>query len=272
MSPFSTSTGLNFVLGHSDGAAGFGPPVPEYGLVETAGEDICMVGARVAAEHGHTTASGASWFWMGKGLGWIAANPVGELRLLAVKLGAAFGYSPFDSYFDLQRDTGSDGSLKHLLVPRYLLMLYIVTGTVSFLVFRRKGRVLALPLLVALATSLVFFHSERYWIPALPVSLAMASAGLQTLFEKLRSRRKESIIAAALSLLLMSAGALWPVPDVPEGQYLYNRAVKAYNMQNYVMALSLFERAAEASPPGSTVREQAELQVQRIEEALEIGD
>jgi len=268
--PFSSSTGLNFVLGHAEGAAGFGPPVEEYGLVETQGEDICMVGSRIAAENGHTTSSDASWFWFLKGVNWIVSNPSGELKLFAVKLGASFGYRPFDSYFDLQRDIDVDSSLKHLVVPRYILVLFMVAGAVPFLFFNRKRWILALPLLIVLVTTLGFFHSERYWIPAIPVTLAIASAGLHSLLSKLNTARKTSIIAIAIALLLMIPGSLWPVPEIPEGLYLYNRAAKAFNMRNYIMALILFEESAEASPPGSITYVQARMQVLRITEALDM--
>jgi hypothetical protein len=268
--PFSSSTGLNFVLGHAEGAAGFGPPVEEYGLVESQGEDICMVGARIAAENGYTTTAGASWFWFEKGVNWIIGNPSGELKLLITKFGFSLGFKPFDSYFDLQRDIEADTSLNHLIAPRFILVLYMVTGAVPFLIFDRKRWFLALPLLIATATSLCFFHSERYWIPAIPVTLASASAGLHSLIQNLKTARRQSIMAIVIAILLMMPGAIVPVPEVPEGQYLYNRAVKAYNMHNYIKALVLFEASAEASPPESNTYVQARMHVLQITEALDI--
>ena len=73
--PFSSSTGLNLVLGHSDGASGYGPPIAEYDLIENPSEDIHQVAARVAAENGANTHSEANSFWMGKAVSWVLSNP-----------------------------------------------------------------------------------------------------------------------------------------------------------------------------------------------------
>lgn len=270
--PFSSSVGLNLVLGHAEGASGYGPPVVEHGLIEAPGEDICMVGSRVAAENGYTTSFEANVFWLGKAMNWIVNNPSGEFRLVGTKLGAFFGYTPFDSYFDLQRDIDSDTSLKLLVIPRYLLLLFVVAGVVTFFMFDKKRWVIALPLLIAFSTALGFFHSERYWIPAIPVAIAMASAGLYMLFRRLKTDRKKSMIAIAVTILLMVPGSLWPVHEIPEGQYLYNRAVKAYNMGNHIQALVLFEESAEVSIPGTTTFVYARMEALRIAQAYNMQD
>jgi hypothetical protein len=44
-----------------------------------------------------------------------------------------------------------------------------------------RGGVMLTPLLVSLLSSLVFVHSERFWIPALPSALAAACAGVSCL-------------------------------------------------------------------------------------------
>ncbi len=270
--PFASSLGVNLVQGHAEGASGFGPPIAEFGLIETPSEDIHMVGARVAAENGYTSSSEANKFWLEKALNWIIKNPSAEIRLLGIKLGAFFGYTPFDSYFDLERDIDADNSLSHLVLPRYLLMLCIVIGVLSLFILGKKGFGLSLPLIIALVTTLCFFHSERYWIPAIPVSLAAGAAGFSLLLKKMKTNPKRAIAVVVFSLLLMTSGFFWPTPGVPEGQYVYNRAVKAYNMGNYILALSLFEEAAEASPPGSTTSVYARMEAVRILRAYNMQD
>jgi hypothetical protein len=52
------------MLGHADGATGYGPPIPEQGLVESPGEDIHQAAARVAASRGYATPSAADGYWL----------------------------------------------------------------------------------------------------------------------------------------------------------------------------------------------------------------
>jgi hypothetical protein len=70
--------------------------------------------------------------------------------MLGIKLGAFFGYKPYDTYFDLDRDIENDRSLKLLFVPRYILIAFVSAGLISFLIFDTKNRFLALPIIVAL--------------------------------------------------------------------------------------------------------------------------
>lgn len=272
-SPFASSLGLNLVQGHADGATGYGPPIPEYDLIENPSENIHEVGARVAAEHGYETSSDANKFWLKKAVNWILNNPAGEMRLLGAKLGAFLGFTPFDSYFDLQRDIKNDASLFHLILPRFLLVAFLIGGIVPFLIFRNKNWVVVTPFLISLVTILAFFHSERYLLPVLPVTFGVASYGLHLLFHKLRTvERKKAIAAILISISLLLPGILWPTPEISEGQYLYNRAAKAYNMRNYLLALTLFEESAEISPPGTTTSIHSRMEALRISQAYNFED
>jgi hypothetical protein len=116
-------------------------------------------------------------------------------------------------------------------------------------------------------------HSERYWLPSVPVTLAISSYGIQLLFDKLRTADRKKVIASILiTTVLMMPGRLWLVPDIPQSQYLYNRAAKAHNMRNYLLALTLFEESAETSPPGSTTAIYARMEALRISQALNLED
>ncbi len=271
-SPFVSATGINLVLGHADGASGYGPPIAEYGLIENPAEDIHQVAAKVAAENGANSSSEANSFWLNKAITWIIDNPEGELKLLEIKLGGFLGYRPYGSYYDLDRDIENDHSLNHLIVPRYLLVAFIAIGIVPFLLFNKDNRILALPVLIAMAASLGFVHSERFWLPAVPVSLAISVSGLQHLINNPIARTKRIAVSILLTIVLMLPGLIWPVPQIPEGHYLYNRAAKAYNMRNYILALTLFEKAAEVSPQGTSTSVHARMEALRISQALNLDD
>lgn len=270
--PFVPATGLNLVLGHSSGANGYGPPIPEYGLVESPSEDIHQVASRIAGEQGHTTPAEADRFWMRKAISWILSNPGEELRLIAVKTGAVMGHRPFGSYYDLNRDIGSDTSLNHLAVPRALLVVTTGFGLLMILVFKREYWYLCVPMATAILTSVAFLHSERFWLPAVPLSLAASAWGI-TLFSRWdKGPWLKTAIACGIAAVLLLPGFLWPVPVVPEGIYLYNRGAKAYTLGNYLLSMTLFEDAAEASDPGSSVQMQSRMEAVRIARALGLDE
>ena len=266
-SPFAASTGLNLMLGHADGATGYGPPIPEQGLVESPGEDIHQAAARVAASRGYANPSAADGYWLRTALGWILNNPAREAELLLVKLGGALGYRPYDVYFDLRRDVAADVSLGHLPAPRVLLIGFIALGAASLVFYPGRGGVMLTPLLVSLLSSLVFVHSERFWIPALPSALAAACAGVSCLIRG-RCGKGTLPVVIGITAALLVPGALRPVPEIPLGQYLYNRGVKAYNLGSAPHALFLFEEAAMASPPGTVTSIQAGFMALEISRAL----
>lgn len=270
-SPFVSATGLNLVLGHSDGASGYGPPIVEHGLVETPGEDIHQAASRIAAEHGCETPGEADRFWLRTAVSWMLANPGRELELFLTKLGGAFGHVPFDVYFDLQRDVASDPSLGHLVVPRFLLVAFMALGAGSLLVHRGACRFLLAPVMVSLLSSVVFVHSERFWIPALPAALAVSAAGL-TLFFRGFGERWKTVFSLLFLVLLMLPGILRPTPETPLGLYLYNRAVKVFNMGNMPLSLLLFEEAAEVSPYGSHTSVYARLMAVQVARSLSMDE
>ncbi len=270
-SPFVSATGLNLVLGHADGASGYGPPIVEHGLVETPGEDIHQAAARVASEHGFDDPAEADRFWLRTAVSWMLANPGREFELLLVKLGGAFGFIPYDVYFDLQRDVASDPSLGHLVVPRVLLVAFMALGAGSLLVHRGACRFLLAPVAVSLLSSVLFVHSERFWIPALPAALAVSAAGLTLFCRGFRHGRKTAASVLVL-VLLMLPGFLRPTPETPLGLYLYNRAVKVFHMGNMPLSLLLFEEAAEVSPGGTLTSVYARVMAVQIARSLSMDE
>lgn len=270
-SPFASATGLNLVLGHSDGASGYGPPIVEHGLVESPGEDIHQAAARIAAGHGYDTPAAADRFWLRTAVRWMLANPGRELELLLVKLGGAFGHAPFDVYFDLRRDVASDTSLRHLVVPRLLIVAFLGLGTGALLFHRGACRFLLAPVVLSLLSSVVFVHSERFWIPAFPAALAVSAAGLTMFFRGLRQGWKTAASLLVLVLALLP-GVLRPTPETPAGLYLYNRAVKAFQLGNLPHSLVLFEEAAEVSPAGSHTSVYARLMAVQICRSLSMDE
>ncbi len=271
--PFPRATGVNLVLGHSEGVTGLGPPAPAEGLVETGREDIHQVAARVAAQRGYDTPGEADRYWTGRALRWIAENPGEELALLAAKLGGFLGWRQFDVYYDTVRARGRDPSLAPLFLPRWAVVLLLALGLPAFLAAGRGRWALLLPMGITLAAALVFVHCERYWLPALPSALAAAAAGLTVLRRWVVSGRLGRVLTAATAAgVLMLPGLLWPVPAVPECQYLRGMAVRAYNAGDYRHALTLYERSALLAPRGSVTSVYSRYEALRISRALGMED
>lgn len=247
--PFPRSTGYNLALGHNSEANGYSPPAPSIGLVENSREDIGVVALRVAAQSGARDPASADRFWTRWALRWIASHPREELELVLVKLGGLAGFRPYDVYYDLSRLSRFNPALAASL-PRFVPVAFACLGLIPFLVRGRLRMHLLPPMLASLFTSVVFLHSERFFLPALPAFLAAGAAGLSIAWRG-RGRMR---LAAAAGLVLMVPAVLRPAPRVPEGLYIQSLAARAYNMGDMELALTLYERAALECPAGSQAR------------------
>jgi|GEM_PF-539126 len=266
--PFPKSGGLTLVLGHNPDATGYGPPAPSLGLVENGLEDIHEVGARVAREHGLLTPGAADAYWSGIALDFMIHHPVRELELLGIKYAGFFGQQSFDSYYALGRVSTFNPVLPFFFVPRWLICGLFLMALIPFCL-RGGGRItLLLPVALSIGTSVLLVHSERFFLPALPLMLAIASTGLGYLYGILRSHPWKGAVVVAAGAALMVPTFIWPVPDVPEDMFLSSLAVRAYNMRDYPLSLELFERTAVISEPGTFTWDQAHREAAIIARAL----
>lgn len=252
--PFPRTAGTNLVLGHSSESSGYGPPIPSLGLVETGRGDIHEVAARAAADLGYTTPREADAYWMRTALAWMAQNPLEELRLIAVKVGGFFGAGAFDTYYEMGRIRRFNPVFRSFFfVPRLLLVIIFLAGLVSFCVGGKNRAAILAPVAVALLSTVVFVHSERYFLPALPLMVAAGVSGLTVMFRKAGTAPLRRTAAGTLGLILLLPSLIYPVPEVPEELFIGSLAVRAYHMEDYDKALELFERAALLARQGSIV-------------------
>jgi hypothetical protein len=266
--PFPRTAGVNLVLGHSSESTGYGLPVPSLGLVETGRGDIHDVAAAVAAEMGRTTPREADRYWTSIAVSWIAHHPLEELRLMAVKLGGFFGAGSFDSYYEVGRVGSFNPVLPLFFVPRILFILAFLGGLVPFLAGGGHRAAIIAPVAAALLSTLAFIHSERFFLPVLPVMAAASAGGLTVLVRGLGKSVIRWAAAGAAGLLLAVPGLFCPVPKVAEELYVSSLAVRAYYMEDYTLSLELFERAALLSDRGSVVWVQGHREAARIASAL----
>jgi hypothetical protein len=266
--PFPRTAGCNLVLGHSSESSGYGPPVPSEGLVETGSGDIHDVAAALTSEMGISSPEQADRYWMKIALTWIAGHPVEELRLIAVKLGGFFGSKPFDVYYELGRISSFNPVFRFVGIPRLLIPLLFLTGLIPFCIMGKHRTLVVAPIAISLGSSILFVHSERFFLPALPAMMAVAAAGISILLKMFRDNPIKWLSASAAGLLLLIPAIFYPVPAVPEEMYISSLAVRAYLMEDFDLSLELFERAALLADEGSVIWVQGHTEAARISEAL----
>jgi hypothetical protein len=266
--PFPRSGGMNLVLGNNPEANGYGSAAPTLGLLENGVEDIHQVAARVASEHGMDTPAKADAYWTGIALEYITHHPARELELVGIKYAGFFGAQAFDSYYALGRVSTFNPILPLFFTPRWLICgLFLVT----LIPFCNRGRfriVVLIPIALSLCTCLMLVILERFFLPVLPLILAVSAAGAGYLAQSFKDHPRKGVAAVAIGAALLVPTFIWPVPDVPEDMFLSSLAVRAYNMGDYPLSLELFERTAVISEPGTFTWEQAHREATIIAGAL----
>lgn len=249
--PLPRATGLNLVLGHNAESSAYGSSLPSLGLVETGEKDFHEVGIDVARSNGMTTIEECDAYWKNIAFEWIIQNPGDEFILLCKKAGGFFGLKPFDQYYELQRIDSFNPVLPFFFVPRWLIIGFFLIGLLPFCIYGRWRIIALLPIAVSLASVLLIFHSERYFLPILPILLAVTATGCTILFQFIRQTPLKGIAFGLAGLILLIPALIYPVPGIPEEQYIGSLGVRAFHMQDYELALELFERQAVLAPPGT---------------------
>lgn len=271
-SPLASSTGLNLYLGNNPDADGFSPAVPSAGISEDLRRDIHEAAREFAAARGFRTPGEADRFFLSLALDYISAHPGRTAHLMLVKWAAFFGFRPFDSYYEMGR-VNRFSPVFNLGPPRWLYICMFAAGLGAFLLEGRHRVVLLAPVVLSLLADILFLHTERYTLPALPAMCAVAAAGLSmTTRAVLAGKARRSALPLAFGAILLLPSILFPVPRIPDCLYYQSLAVRAYQMGEYDLSLELFERSAAASPLGSTVWVLSHYEAARIASALGDAD
>lgn len=267
-SPLASSTGLNLYLGNNPDADGFSPAAPSEGISEDLRRDIHEAARDFAAEKGFGTPGEADRYFLSLALDYMFRNPGRTVRLMLVKWAAFFGFRPFDSYYEMGR-VNRFGPVLAIGPPRWLYICTFAAGLGSFLARCRFRAVLLAPVLLSLVSDVLFLHTERYTLPALPCMCAVAAAGLTAgIRAALAGKAVRSALSVILGAMVLVPSVLFPVPRIPDCLYYQSLAVRAYQMGEYDLSLDLFEHSATTSPRGSTVWVLSHSEAARIASAL----
>ncbi len=231
----SWNGGVNFYIGnHRDypETVGIRPGIRWGHLVE---RPRCEGGARTRAEED-------AWFWRA-GFAEIGAAPWRWLGHLAEKVGETWNRREIGRNREIYDAREESLVLRALLQPwglPFLLLAALVPASVAALA-RRRG--IPWPVFLAalgiLAVSLVFFPTARYRVPALPLLVIVAVAGLAHL------RPRDGVVGVlGLALAFAPVG----IPRIPRSETFYEIAVDLDQDGKPGAAVPFFERAEALDP------------------------
>jgi tetratricopeptide (TPR) repeat protein len=237
----ATSGGVNFFIGNHRGATGTFRVPPESGLANDL--DLERISRQEAsrAEGRALSPSESSRYWLRRGLGEIAADPGGAIRLLGRKLLLLTNHRDIANHLDLDFVRSRSPLLAWTPVRSWLILALGVAG-----LWLLRGRALQRPafifVLAGAASVLPFFITDRYRLPLMP---ALAAFGGAFVSEGLRMRA----IAAGdrrrwlgASLFVVPALLLAMLPIAPAAP----RAVTLVNLGALYAELGETDRARDA--------------------------
>jgi 4-amino-4-deoxy-L-arabinose transferase-like glycosyltransferase len=190
-------------------------------------------------------ASEVSRYWTGRGLAWLAADPVGGLLLLRSKLHHWLANDELSTEYVLPVERGFTPRLWLMPVPFAAIIALALLGVLHGNLRRPELALLALFAGANLASVLLFYFSSRYRLPAVPVLAVFAGGGaVAAVAQWQRSRLRFAAQGAAV--LLLGAWSLHSFTDhlrAQGGEQLYNYG-KVYHQRGLYEAAIAKYRAA----------------------------
>jgi len=209
--PTTAQGGVQFWIGNHAGASGTYVALrPARGLPAQERADAFSIAE--AAEGQPLFPSEVSAWWLRRGLDWIASDPLGWLRLTAVKLRLLHAHSEIADVVDL----GLYRRLSPQLGLAWLGFGPVVALAAAGAVLERRrlagSRAMLTVLLVgSVASVALFFVFARYRLPFVSLYLVLAAAGLEGLTSAIRRRSLGSVVAALAAAAVAGALAAAPV-------------------------------------------------------------
>ncbi len=261
--PLTTSTGINFYIGNHEGARGtFDEPwsarLTEFTARHTDLEESSLLMAERMSGRS-LDAVEASSFFLREGLRFLRDHPGQAARLYLRKLRLLVSSAEVPNHLDF--------TFMRSLAPALWLMplcfgLVAPLGLYGFaspgprgMLTRPALALLAVLVVVPMATVLPFFVTDRYRIPAIPPLIVVAACGLIDLGRMYRtrvSRRRASLRVACAGLLGFAMFAGGAEFDTSRDAWMM---AQAYKQRGDMKAAALwYERAAASSPEDAVIR------------------
>lgn len=208
--PTTAQGGVQLWIGNHEGATGTYVALrPGRGLPAQERADAFSVAE--AAEGQPLFPSEVSAWWLRRSLEWIADDPLGWLRLTAVKLRLLHAHSEVVDVVDI----GLYRRLSPQLRLAWLGFGPVVALAAAGVVLERRRlagsrAMLAFLLVGSIASVVLFFVFARYRLPFVSLYLVLAAAGVEGVAAAARRRRLRPLVAA-----LAAAGTAGVVAAVP---------------------------------------------------------
>ncbi|UCH79475.1 MAG: tetratricopeptide repeat protein [Candidatus Coatesbacteria bacterium] len=250
----SSQGGLNFYLGNSERATGVYWNLGQIyqGRPEELNRDLATSLAE-EQEGRELKPSEVQRRWFLNALTWARDNPGDLARLYwrkfrfllndyEVSLNVDFYFMKFISPFH------------RVQVPWFAFVMPF--GVLGMLLTARKSTFVQKAAIIFVAayglSVLLFFISARYRLPAIPILIAFAGAGLARWYEAWRRWRWRAAAAMTAAAVVLGAFAVWPLSGVKRdgafGQSYYRYGKFYFDEGNYEKAISYFHRSTRLSP------------------------
>ena len=194
--------------------------------------------------------SEVSRYWTGRGLAWLAGDPLGGLQLIGSKLHHWLASDELSTEYVLPVERALTPRLWLMPVPFAGILALALLGVLHADFRRPELALLALFAGANLASVLLFYFSSRYRLPAVPVLAVFAGGGAVAAAEQFR-RSRVRFAAEAAAVLLLGAYSLYSWTDhlrSQGGEQLYNygkvyhqRGLYEAAVEKYQAALPVFE-------------------------------
>jgi tetratricopeptide (TPR) repeat protein len=198
--------GVNFAVGNRPGADGVSAALPPWGTAWTAAD----ITAAAEAACGHTLKpSEVSEYWTGQGWRFWRDSPGAALPLLGRKLLLFWQNAEYANNQSREWFISRWGPVLHWLPLGFGLL--VAAGAIGWWTVRHSGAhrwVVLWTIVYSLAVAL-FFVTDRFRLPIVPIWMGAAAAGLLWLWDKGRKREWRFLLpVAAIAMLLWIVGRI----------------------------------------------------------------
>ncbi len=191
------------------------------------------------------TASEVSRYWTGKGLLYLAANPLDAVRLVGWKLHHWMASDELSTEYLVSVERGLTPRLWWMPIPFGVILALAFLGMLRAGSSRAEPFLLALFIGTNLASVLLFYCSSRSRLPAVPLLAVFAGGGAVAAARRFRESRSRFLIQVAPALLLLAYSLHSWTDHVQSqaGEQLYNYG-KVYHQRGLYDAAVEKSRAA----------------------------
>lgn len=248
--PLVWQGGLNFYLGNNPAADGWSATSPELRKDWWGGynDQIAIPEQEFGREMLYTEISD---YWTRRGLGYVASDPGGWIRLMLRKAALFWGSDEFPNNLDYNFMKLHSWVLRNPVITFATVAPLAVLGLIVLAPRARRLYFLYAFFLSFFAGTVAFFVCSRYRIPVLPVMMIFAGGAAAYIVDSIRARKTARIVLSAV--VLAAAGALVSLnlagEDLPGFAQSYTVFANVYREQgDLAQAKVCLEQSIEVSP------------------------